>query len=160
MGTNPRFRAAQWLALLLPLTLMAGALGSQYLGGLIPCEMCQWQRWPHEAAIVAALLSFALPKGGKAATALVVLAAILIAVSGLIGVFHAGVEYKWWDGITACTATFKPGADFLNVIHAPIVRCDEPQWTLMGISLAGFNALFSLCGAAAILLLSAMRRKA
>ncbi|HJR82952.1 MAG TPA: disulfide bond formation protein B, partial [Sphingomicrobium sp.] len=52
---------ARLIALLLPLALLGGALGSQYLGGLHPCEMCYWQRWPHGAAIVLAALSFTTP---------------------------------------------------------------------------------------------------
>src|SRR6185437_13289805 len=53
--------AARLLALLLPLALLGGALGSQYLGGLHPCEMCMWQRWPHAVAIVLALLASQVP---------------------------------------------------------------------------------------------------
>src|SRR3546814_15819647 len=80
---------------------------------------------------------------------LVGLAAVAIALSGAIGVYHAGVEYHWWAGATACTATFSgTGDDVLaQIMNAPLVRCDTAQWTLFGISLAGFNALFSLAGA-------------
>ena len=89
---------------------------------------------------------------------LVILAALLIAVSGAIGVAHAGVEYGWWQGFTACTSTVDltglSATDRLNAImKAPVIRCDVAQWTLGGISLAGFNAIFSLGGAVAILLL-------
>ena len=148
---------ARWIALLLPLTLIAGALASQYLGGLYPCEMCHWQRWPHYAALVPALLAFVVPQRSIRGS-LVILAALLIAVSGAIGVAHAGVEYGWWQGFTACTSTvnFTGGsaADRLNaILKAPVIRCDVAQWTLGGISLAGFNAIFSLGGTAAILLL-------
>ena len=52
---------ARLIALLLPVALLGGALGSQYLGGLHPCEMCYWQRWPHGVAIVLALLAFTAP---------------------------------------------------------------------------------------------------
>ena len=155
-----RIRMAQALALLVPLALIGGAWGSQLFGGLYPCEMCHWQRWPHYAAIVVAALSF-VTRGNRSATrSLVTFAALLIALSGAIGVFHAGVEYGWWQGHTACTATFAAGTDFLRVIHAPVVRCDTPQWTLFGISLAGFNALISLGAAAAILLLLRTGRQA
>lgn len=144
---------ARWIALLLPLALIGGALGSQFFGHLVPCEMCMWQRWPHYVAIGVAILAFVVPDR-RATYALVALAALLIAVSGGIGVFHAGVEYKWWPGITPCTATFKPGATGLDIIemirHAPMVRCDTAQWTLFGISLAGFNAILSIAGAIAI----------
>ena len=150
----PRLAVARFLALLVPAALMAGALGSQYLGGLYPCEMCHWQRWPHYLAIVLAALAFVV-RGRGAVRALVMLAGIAILASGAIGVFHAGVEYHWWQGITACTTTAAAGGgstdDILaRIMAAPIVRCDAPQWTLLGISLAGFNALFSLAGAVAI----------
>jgi len=162
-GRNDSFIAARWLALLVPAGLMAGALGSQYLGGLYPCEMCLWQRYPHYAAIVLALAAFVAP-GALVRQLLVALAAFAIGTSGAIGVFHAGVEYRWWEGITACSTTVHAhgsASDYLaQVIKAPIVRCDVPQWTLAGISLAGFNALFSLGGAATILALLARRRAA
>src|SRR5215218_8607263 len=86
--------AARLIALLLPLTLLGGALGSQYLGGLHPCEMCYWQRWPHGAAIVAAALAFTTAARTPLARTLTLLAAIAIAISGAIGVYHAGVEAK------------------------------------------------------------------
>jgi disulfide bond formation protein DsbB len=145
---------ARWLALLIPALLLAGAWGSQLIGHLLPCEMCHWQRWPHYGALVAAALAFVV--GGAAVKrTLVAGAAALIAVSGLIGVFHAGVEWHWWPGITGCTrtvATAGMGADDLleALAAAPIVRCDAAQWRLFGISLAGWNALVSLGGAAAI----------
>ncbi|QDZ08796.1 disulfide bond formation protein B [Sphingomonas panacisoli] len=139
---------ARALALLIPAALLAGAWGSQLIGGLYPCEMCHWQRWPHYAALVIALLAFvpAMPT-----RLLVALAAIAIAVSGAIGVAHAGVEYHWWQGFTACTKTSGSGSITLDdLMKAPIVRCDQPQWSLFGISLAGFNAIISLSGALVI----------
>ena len=84
------------IALLLPAALLGGALGSQYLGGLHPCEMCYWQRWPHGAAILLAALSFTAPAAAPRGRTLILLAALAIAISGAIGVFHAGVELKWW----------------------------------------------------------------
>jgi disulfide bond formation protein DsbB len=155
-----RFTTARALALLIPLALMAGALAFQYLGHLYPCEMCWWQRYPHIAAIILAGLAFVAP-GIGAKRALVLLAALAIIVSGAIGAFHAGVEYHWWEGITACSSTMTgsggtPAEQLARIMNAPIVRCDVAQWTLYGISLAGFNALLSLGGGAAILWL--MRR--
>ena len=154
-----RLKIARALALLTPALLMAGALGSQYLGGLYPCEMCYWQRWPHDVAIVLALFAFGT-RVSKAAHILVALAAIAIMVSGGIGAFHAGVEYGWWPGITTCSTT-ATGVSLEAIMNAPVVRCDAPQWTLFGISLAGFNAIFSLSAGLAILgLLGREARKA
>ena len=147
------FRLARWIALLLPAAVLAGAWGSQLIGGLHPCEMCHWQRWPHYAALVLAALAFVVGGPGVRRT-LVAGAAALIAVSGAIGVFHAGVEYHWWQGITACSATGagRETADQMlaRILAAPVVRCDAAQWSLFGVSLAGWNAILSLGDAAAI----------
>ena len=152
------FQQARFLALLIPAALLAGAWGFQLIGHLYPCEMCHWQRWPHYAALPIALLAF-VP--GMPQRSLVALAAIAIAVSGAIGVAHAGVEYHWWQGFTPCTSTFSSGGDTLSAImHAPVVRCDAPQWTFAGISLAGFNAIVSLGGALVILVLLSRRSRA
>ena len=141
---------ANMVSLLVPAALMAGALGSQFIGHLYPCEMCHWQRWPHYAAILLALVAFALKMPARGVV--VALAALAILTSGAIGVFHAGVEYHWWQGITACSSTAS-GHTIADIMRAPIVRCDQAQWTFAGISLAGFNALFSLLGGFTVLAL-------
>lgn len=145
------------IALLLPAALLGGALGSQYLGGLYPCEMCYWQRWPHGAAILLVLLAFVRPARTSRSRNLVLAAALAIAISGIIGVYHAGVEARIFEGFTTCTAIPTAGstAELLKQItHTPLIRCDQVQWSLFGISLAGWNAIFSLFGAAAILWLT------
>lgn len=151
-------RAARMLALAVPALLLGGAYVSQYGFGLYPCEMCWWQRYPHFAAILLALAGFALP----AARWPIVLAAFAIGVSGLIGLFHAGVEYKLWEGFTTCSSLVKlDGGNPLDAImnKAPMISCDQPQWTLLGVSLAGFNFLFSTSGAALVFaLLDGSRR--
>jgi disulfide bond formation protein DsbB len=149
--------AARLIALLLPLALLGGAIGSQYLGGLTPCEMCIWQRWPHAAAIALAALAFTVPADSSRSRTLTLLAALAIAVSGAIGVYHAGVEAKIFQGFTTCAALAKGGstADILKQItHAPLVRCDQVQFRFLGISMAGWNAILSLGGAALISVLS------
>jgi len=154
---NPSLRQAQWIALGVPAVLLAGAYVSQYGFGLYPCEMCWWQRYPHFAAVALALLSFA----ARPKPLWIGLAALAILASGLIGGFHAGVEYGWWQGITGCTNPIdNSGGDALAAImNAPLIRCDAPQWTLAGISLAGFNALISVVSAVAILALLARTRR-
>ena len=143
-----RLKQARLLALLVPAGLLGGALLSQYVGGLYPCEMCYWQRWPHGAAILLALGAIFAPINAPRTRTLVLLAALAIAVSGAIGVFHAGVELGYWKGITLCTAT---GATSLeDILKVPLVRCDQVQWSLLGISMAGWNAIISLGGAALI----------
>ena len=136
---------ARLLALLVPAGLLGGAMASQYLGGLHPCEMCYWQRWPHAAAIVLAGAAFVMPARARLLTAL---AALAIAVSGAIGVFHAGVELGWWQGLTRCTAGGALSLD--DLMNVPLVRCDQVQWSWLGISMAGWNAILSLGSATVI----------
>ncbi|TCD06979.1 disulfide bond formation protein B [Erythrobacteraceae bacterium CFH 75059] len=150
-GPAAGLRTAQALALLVPGGLLLGAYVAELGFGLFPCEMCWWQRYPHFAA-----LAFGLVAGvARPARLWLLLAAAAMAVSGAIGAFHAGVEYGWWPGITGCTrAVTGGGGDALSaVLNAPLVRCDRAPWTLLGVSLAGWNFLLSLGGAAAILLL-------
>ena len=161
----PLTRAAlgRLIALLLPIGLLGGALGSQYWGGLHPCEICYWQRWPHGAAIVLAALAFTAPANFPRSRALTLLAAAAIAVSGAIGVYHAGVEAKIFEGLTTCAALDRgmTNADLLKQItQAPLIRCDQVQWSFLGVSMAGWNAILSLGGAAAILLLALRRGRA
>ena len=149
--------APRLIALLLPVALLGGALGSQYFGGLHPCEMCYWQRWPHGVAILFAALAFTAPAESSRARNLTLLAALAITISGIIGVYHAGVEAKIFPGFTTCTALPKglSTAEMLEQItRTPLVRCDQVQWSLFGISMAGWNAILSLSGAAAILILT------
>jgi len=123
--------------------LLLGAFAFQYLGGLPPCEMCVWQRWPHGAAILlgvggaALAMTGALP--GKMARSLAWLAVLALIVTGAIGVFHAGVEWKFWPGPSHCTGVGDPRS-----FEIVIVRCDEAMWRLLGVSLAGYNAILSL----------------
>jgi disulfide bond formation protein DsbB len=131
------------------LAMILGALGFQYIGGVAPCEMCYWQRWPLDAAIFTGLggagLFAAHILDRKAVLSLAWLSLALIAVSGVIGAYQAGVEWKFLPGPASCTGTrfvFQGTADLAHV--APIVPCDEASWRLFGISLAGYNAAFSL----------------
>lgn len=140
-------KLAQRLALAIPAILLAGAYISQYGFGLFPCELCWWQRYPHFVAVALGLLStFAAPR-----RVWIGLAALAIAVSGIIGAYHAGVEYGWWQSALGCTASDPFSLEF--------VRCDEAAWTLFGISLAGYNALLSIGSAVAIWILLLAREK-
>src|SRR5699024_12229204 len=104
-GMSVRMGVAARIALagLGSLALLLGALGFQYLGGLAPCPMCIWQRWPHLAAVVLAIAALAMrrsmPRLGRP---LVLAGAAAAAVAAGLGVFHAGVEQGWWDGPSSC----------------------------------------------------------
>ena len=126
------------------MSLLAGAFAFQYIGGMAPCTLCIWQRWPHAAAVLVGVVALIL--GWRI---LPLLGALAVATTAGIAAFHVGVEQKWWEGLKSCTAGSIEGipiADLLNpdlVVAAP-VRCDAIAWALMGISMAGWNMLASL----------------
>ncbi|HQZ11656.1 MAG TPA: disulfide bond formation protein B [Devosia sp.] len=141
-------KKATLLAFLLGLATILGALGSQYFGGLQPCELCLEQRlayyWglPVLAAIL--LLWNRLPQPVWYIAMLI--ATAIFVWSTYMGVYHAGVEWGFWPGPTACTGT---GAsislsDLNNINAARVIPCDHVQFRFLGISLAGYNALVSL----------------
>ena len=127
--------------------VLGGALLSQYWGGLAPCELCLLQRWPWAAAITISLV--AIMVGSRTALPWVaLLLAAVFAVGGAIAFYHVGVEKHWFTGPNACTGV-ATAADTVEALKARIlgqmpVRCDEPAWSLWGISLAGWNLLASL----------------
>lgn len=155
VSDGTRLRQARLLALIVPAGLLGGALFSQYIGGLYPCEMCWWQRYPHGLAILLALAALASPLGSPRTRPLVLLAALAIAASGAIGVYHAGVELKWWEGFTTCATS---GARTLqDILDTPLIRCDQVQWSFLGLSLAAWNAIISIGGASLVFWLAAWK---
>lgn len=137
--------------------VLLGAYGFQHIGGLAPCKMCLWQRWPHGAAILIGILTLA---SGKRVLAWA--GALAAAITGGIGVYHAGVEWGWWPGPTSCTGNGvglgnMDGADLLST-EGPntLIMCDEIVWQLLGLSMAGWNAVLSF-GLAALWIMAARR---
>ncbi|KFI31799.1 disulfide bond formation protein B [Haematobacter massiliensis] len=137
-------RTLTTLAALGSLALLLGAFAFQYIGGLAPCHLCLWQRWPHAAAIVAGVLALAMP-AVRFWRFLGLLAALT--ASGL-GVFHTGVERGWWQGPTTCTgggdlSGLSTGQLLDQILSSPIVRCDAVAWQFAGLSMASWNAILS-----------------
>jgi hypothetical protein len=119
------------------LALILGALGFQYIGGVAPCEMCHWQRWPHIAAVIIGILGVALARDKARTLAWTVIALVLI--SGLIGLYQSGMQWGFLPGPSACSGhRFVMGTNMV-----PEVQCDVVTWSLFGLSLATYNAIFS-----------------
>ncbi len=153
------------LIALASIAVLGTALASQYLGGLAPCELCIAQRWPYVFTIAAGLAAWAVPGGRAARRWLVGACAIAFAIGGAIAVYHAGVEYGWFAGPTACSgaATTADTIEELRrqLLAQPVVRCDEPAWTLFGVSMAGYNAVASaaLAGGCVVAVARMTRRR-
>ena len=144
MLTTRAFAAAVLLA---SAAVLGAALLSQYWGGLRPCELCLLQRWPWAAAITIALV--ALFAGGRGALPWLALALAAVFMVGVaLAFYHVGVEQHWFAGPTACTASAGKATTLEELKRqlsatAPVL-CDKVQWSLFGVSLAGWNLLASL----------------
>ena len=126
--------------------MLGSAFAFQFIGGLPPCELCWWQRYPYMAIMGVALLGTAV-KAIPQKLLLLVLTALFLTDTG-IALFHVGVEQRWWEGLSTCSSyvDFTDNvSDALDAImNAPVVRCDEIAWSLFGISMAGYNMLIAL----------------
>ncbi len=124
--------------------ILLGAFGFQYIGGLEPCAMCLWQRWPHAIAIGIAALGLTVPRAFFALAG-----ALNMAVSAGLAIFHSGVERHWWIGPSSCTSR---GVDLTAgdcglldpTCGSAIVLCDQIPWAMFGLSMANYNIFGSL----------------
>ena len=141
-------KKAAGLAFVIGLLTILAAWASQIWGGLVPCELCLGERLPYYWGLpilaVILLLWNRLPLTVWYVAMLIVGAIFVWSV--YLGVFHAGVEWKFWPGPTACTSDgTNLNLNQLTDLNAvKVVRCDQVQWSFLGISLAGYNALVSL----------------
>lgn len=138
------------------LALLLGAFAFQHIGGLAPCTLCLWQRWPHAAAVGIGLVALAF--GGRA---LALMGAVAALASAAIGVFHVGVEQKWWEGLASCTVNTMEGLSATDLLNTDITvgapaACDQIAWAMWGISMPGWNVILSV-GLALVWVLAARR---
>jgi len=128
------------------LAMILGALFFQYVMQVLPCEMCHWQRWPHDGAIFVGLGGTALYYlrviNRKTVAIFAWLALLLVFSTALIGGWQALIEWKLVPGPASCTGDRFVLSANMN-LNGPVVRCDEAGWRLLGISLAGYNFLCS-----------------
>ena len=138
--------------------ILLGAFAFQYIGGLAPCHLCLLQRYPHAVAGGLGVLVLA----GLTWRPVALLGAGAALTTAGIGAYHTGVERGFFEGPSDCTG-FDIGqmdtSQLLDAIDAaPLVRCDEVPWEMLGLSMASWNVLASLAFAA--LWLAAFRRAA
>lgn len=138
------------LALLIAAASILTALASQYLGGLQPCELCLEQRYAYYAGVPLLFLTLVALSAGqiRIATLLFVVVALMFFANTALGIYHAGVEWRFWTGPAACTGsqslTTNAGGLLESLKQTNVVRCDEAAWRMFGLSMAGWNAIASL----------------
>jgi disulfide bond formation protein DsbB len=152
--TDRSAAGASALVLAASLAILLLALAFEHIGGYRPCPLCLQQRYAYYLAIPASLAACGAATRGRLDLARLLLAAVAVAflINAGLGVYHSGVEWKWWDGPQSCGALgprFGSDADgLLGRLGKPVIRCDEAPWRLLGLSFAGWNVLISAALAA------------
>jgi disulfide bond formation protein DsbB len=143
------------LAAVASAAMLAAAHAFQRIGGYPPCLLCLRQREVYWIALAAAGLGLLLLRRGREPDAPRLLPLLLAAVfltGAAVASYHAGAEWKWWPAPTSCVGGGPATVDDLEALlrgeGGSIVRCDEVAWSLLGLSMAGWNALVSLALAA------------
>ncbi len=125
------------------ISMLLGAFAFQYLGGMAPCKLCIWQRWPHGLAFGVALLVLIWPNRW-----LYLLGTLIVLFGAGVAFYHTGVEQHWWQGPTTCSSQGIGGLSseelMDQIMNAPLVRCDEIPWSMFGLSMAAWNGVASL----------------
>jgi disulfide bond formation protein DsbB len=158
LAKGPRpVRTASAVVFVVALATILAALAFEHLGGYAPCPLCLQQRYAYYFAVPASVVAYFFAQGHSTSVArtLLILIAVAFVVNAGLGIYHAGVEWKWWLGPDTCAAVGATDLGALSVAeqlaNAQVVRCDEAAWRFLGLSFAGWNAVASalLAGIAA-----------
>jgi disulfide bond formation protein DsbB len=147
--TRPLAAAATAIAVVGAAAIL-GAWFFQFVLGLKPCPLCLEQRYAYYFAIPLAVM---VVMGEQVGAARKVLVAALAAIAAgmlwntYLGIYHSGIEWKWWQGPNDCSGALENLGSAGNLAKTlqtmSVVRCDEAAWRFLGLSLAGYNALIS-----------------
>jgi disulfide bond formation protein DsbB len=133
-------------------TILA-ALAFEHLGGYAACPLCLEQRYAFYFAVPASAAALLLARGRATGIARILLVLIALAFIGnaIAGIYHAGIEWKWWPGPGTCAGGFELQWSEGGIVETPVIRCDEASWRFLGLSFAGWNVAIStvLAGLAA-----------
>ena len=148
----PALKALQSVVLVFTLSALtvSGAWAFELLGGYLPCPLCLMQRWAYyfvAPLTLVLLLPFIARRISLVRLGLVICALAMVAGGGL-GVYHAGVEWEFWPGPQSCSGGGGLSGGLPDLSTAKVVRCDEVQWRMFGLSFAGWNVVVSLLIAA------------
>ncbi len=141
-------------AVLAVLVLSAGTIAAawvfQVAGGYVPCPLCLQQRWAYYAVVPITFFLW-LGRNGTARPLIpagLALSALAMIINSGLGLYHAGIEWKWWPGPPACAGGAGLTGGLPDLSTAVAIACDEAQWRFLGLSFAGWNVVISILIAA------------
>ena len=137
--------AASAVVLIVAAATILAALGFEHLGGYAPCPLCLEERYAYYFAVPASAIAVLLARNYATGPAriLLVLIALAFLANMVAGIYHAGVEWKWWPGPGECSGAFELEWGEGGIVDTPIIRCDEASWRFLWLSFAEWNAVIS-----------------
>ena len=125
-------------------TILA-ALAFEHLGGYAPCPLCLEERYAYYFAVPASAVAVLLARNYATGPARILLLLIALAflANAVAGIYHAGIEWKLWEGPAACSGAFELEWGEGGIVDTPVIRCDEASWRFLWLSFAGWNAVIS-----------------
>lgn len=157
LNTPSRFIS---MALVISFAAIATALVLEHIGGYLPCELCYKGRISHYVGIPVLLLTLSWAASPyRKMGSMLVLSPFTYSYSLVISIYHAGAEWKFWEGPSSCgSINLRAGVDAENLLamlqNTKVVSCTDPAFRILGLSLAGMNAL--VCAAIMGLLIAAL----
>jgi disulfide bond formation protein DsbB len=145
---RPVMAASAVVSLIATATILAALAFEQY-GGYAPCPLCLQQRYAYYFAVPASALAFVLAQGyaTRFARILLLLVAVVFVANTLAGIYHSGIEWKWWEGPDTCAGEtpiqWGEGGLAQELENAQVIRCDEAPWRFLWLSFAGWSAVIS-----------------
>jgi disulfide bond formation protein DsbB len=146
LAKPPRYvMRASAIVLVIALGTILAALGFEHIGGYAPCPLCLEERYAYYFAVPVSALGLLLAReeGTGLARILLLLVALAFLVNAGLGIYHSGVEWKWWPGPTTCSGAFDLQWGQGGVVDTPVIHCDEASWRFLYLSFAGWNAVVS-----------------
>ena len=137
--------AASAVVLVIAAATILAALAFEHLGGYAPCPLCLEERYAYYFGVPASAVAFLLARGDATGWARILLLLIALAflANAVVGVYHAGVEWKLWEGPATCAGGFDLTWGEGGIVDTPVIRCDEASWRFLFLSFAGWNAVVS-----------------
>ncbi len=134
-----------WAIPLYGIVVLSVAYIFEYGFGYLPCQLCLWQRLPWTGIVIIGAIIVFYPQTTKY---LLKICMLIMIISFGLAIFNAGIEYGFWTSLDDCSSNTELAVQASSLLHSlkneAIIRCDEPAWTLFGISMTGYNALLSL----------------
>ncbi len=147
-GFSFSYRLIAFLYALLGVGALAAAFTAEYVFGLLPCKLCLLQRWPYLIMIFLGLIAFTFHENRKVYSATLLAIVACFFYGGYIAIYQVGGEQGWWQLTADCSSFIDPNLskeEYLEALKAvPEVPCDIVKWSLFGISMAGYNGIFSV----------------